>query len=536
VQASILVVDDEAGPRESLRMILKDEYKVRLASSGPEALDMIKQQRPDLVFLDIRMPQMDGTEALRQIKQIAPEVEVAMITAYAAVTSAQRAMRFGALDYLTKPFGVAEVEAVVERALAKRRRQSEEQLLLHQLSETITQLSQELAQARTHEVAADDSAVLRGLTSAHSSIENHLNEVLHLSSVGEVAAEVAHDLNNFLSTILFRIELMLLNLGQPEGTDLGTLEQGLQEIAMAAYDGGEALKRISLLAPSSPYEPDQQVDVNEILGDAAKMAQGRVDNHEQHLFIWELGELPTVQGSPPGLRTVFTNLMINAHQAMPDQGEIRVRTFADDAHVVAQIADTGVGMSSEVLERLAEPFFTTKGERGTGLGLTVTHKVIEQHSGTIKFDSRPGEGTTITVRLPVTQSPQPVEPDQATILVVDDQKGMLSVTIEALLAHGFHAIPAASASEVLSIMRERLTAAQPAPAVVITDLRMPDMLGTDLAAQIKDMAPDTRIMLLSAYLGESDASNRPDIDVAVSKPFGLRELARLVEELLQAQA
>lgn len=535
MRANILVVDDEPGPRESLRMILKNEHQVRLAASGPEALDMISQERPDLVFLDIRMPDMEGTEVLRQIKQIAPDVEVAMITAYAAIPSAQRAMRFGALDYLTKPFGVNEVEAVVDRALTKRRQQSEERLLLRQFSETITQLSQELAHLRADQVASDDSAVLQGLTSAHSSIENQLNEVLRLSSIGEVAAEVAHDLNNFLSTILFRIELMLLNLDQSEEMNLRTLEDGLRQISLAAHDGGEALKRISTLANASPYEPNQRVDVNDILRSAAELSQGRVDEPERHRIIWELGNAPPIQGSPAGLRAVFTNLFINAHQAMSGEGEIRIRSFLDDSQMVVQIADTGVGMSNEVMDRLAEPFFSTKGESGTGLGLTVAHKVVDHHHGSLHFDSRPDAGTTVTVRLPLSQ---PADADASRpkgVLVVDDQEGMLTVTTEALQARGFQATSAASATEALDQFKAALDNGKPPPSVVVTDLRMPEISGTELAAEIKRLAPHTRVVLLSGYLDEAPADNDPNIDVAVDKPFDLRQLTKLIRELLEEQ-
>jgi CheY-like chemotaxis protein len=535
VRTNILVVDDEAGPREALRMILKNEHEVRLAASGPEALTMIRQEKPDLVFLDIRMPEMEGTEVLRRIKQLDPEIEVAMITAYAAIPSAQRAMRLGALDYLTKPFGVAEVEAVVDRALTRRQKQNEERLLLRQLSATIEQLSQELAQVSAYEVAADDDAVFRGLTSAHSSIEHQVNEVHRLSAVGQVAAEVGHDLNNFLCAILFRIELMLLNLDQSQEMDLRTVESGLQQIALAARDGGKAVKRISALADTTPYEPTEQVNVNEVLRDAAEMSGGRVDSPEQHRVIWDLDEVDPIQGSAAGLRTAFINLIINAHQAIPEKGEIRIRTFAEDDKVIVQVSDTGPGMSSEVLARLAEPFFTTKGDKGTGLGLTVAHKVLDQHNATMNFDSREGEGTNVTVRLPVTQPSEQVDGlPRRSVLAVDDQEGMLTVVSEALKADGFQVTSTASPREALSLFQTALQSSQPTPDVLLTDLRMPEMLGTDLAAQVKRLAPETCVVLLSGYLDETDVSNDPNIDVAVSKPVDLRELAELIDGLLTA--
>lgn len=540
MRADIIVVDDEAGPRESLRMILNLEHDVRMASSGREALEMVAERKPDLVFLDIRMPEMDGTEVLRHIKEMAPDVEVAMITAYAAVQSAQRAMRLGALDYITKPFGVSEVESVVERALARRREEREDRLLLEQLRKTIEQLSEQLAAARRD--SDEGNALAEGLASAHSSIEDQLNEVLRLSSIGEVAAEVAHDLNNFLSTILFRIEIMLLDLDHTQRLDAQTLTDGLQQIALAARDGGEALERISALSGANPYEPTEKVDLNEALRAAAGLSRGRVDRHEACDLTFELGELPAIDGSPAGLRAVFTNLIINAYhavQARPGAHEVRVRSFRDGDFVVAQVIDDGVGMTPEVRTRLSEPFFTTKGDGGTGLGLTVAHKVVAQHQGTISFDSAPGVGTTATVRLPITQrtpAPPPAEDLGCAVLVVDDQDGMLAVTREVLQAEGLTVLTAANGEEAVALF-EQVAAdpTRPTPCVVVTDLRMPGMPGSEVGRRIKELAPNTRVVLLSAYLDEAPSEALEIADLALEKPYDLRELSRMVRGLMSVR-
>lgn len=538
MSAKILVVDDEAGPRESLRMILHQEHEVLMASNGPEALEMIREQVPDLVFLDIRMPEMEGTEVLRRIKEIAPDCEVAMITAYAAVQSAQRAMRLGALDYITKPFGVAEVEAVVERALARRREEKEGRLLLEQLSGTISTLSDQIATSRGRPVSTRDT-LAEGLASAHSSIEDKLNEVLTLSSIGEVAAEVAHDLNNFLSTILFRIEIMLLDLDQTQQLDPQALADGLQQIALAARDGGEALERISAMTASSPYDPTERVDLNEVLRSAVELSEGRVDHSDRYSLMFDLDEdLPEIEGSPAGLRTVFTNLIINAYHALEESGRpgrLLVRSGHEGDRVVAEIADEGAGMTKEVLARLHEPFFTTKGEGGTGLGLTVAHKVVAQHAGTIGFESTPGVGTTVTVKLPVRQehSRGETSPSIPTVMVIDDQSGMLVVTRKVLQTHGYNVVTAASGEEALALFEELLNDPERGtPHVVITDLRMPGMMGTELASRIKELNPDTRVIILSAFLEEAEPGELEVAELALEKPYDLQELSRIVGELL----
>lgn len=553
MRANILVVDDEAGPRESLRMILNVEHNVRLAASGPEALEMIKEDRPDLVFLDIRMPRMDGTEVLRRIKESTPDVEVAMITAYAAIASAQRAMRLGALDYIVKPFGVAEVKAVVERALTKRREHQEQQQLMADLSETIARLSDQLSEAHVKEKETQEGVLLQGLTSVHSSIEDQLNEVLRLSSIGEVAAEVAHDLNNLLSTILFRIEIMLLDVDQSQTVDAGHLADGLRQIALAARDGGEALERISMLAKSNPYEPNATVDLNQILQEAAELSQGRVDRPDDHRISYQLSELPVIEGSPAGLRTVFTNLIINAHHAIPGDGNIVLRTFAHNGHVCAQVIDDGIGMTQDVLARLKEPFFTTKGEAGTGLGLTVAHKVVEQHQGRIQFDSTPGKGTTVTVSLPISQeraeadedtcrpgtaakppSSAPTTPRTTRVLVVDDHPGVLRVTQEALEGERFDVVTTRSPAEALALFEQADANDQAhAPDVVITDLRMPDLPGVDLVARIRQLAPQTVIIVVSAYLDDARDADLSGADAYLPKPCNMQELVSMVRRLAE---
>lgn len=540
--ANVLVVDDEAGPRESLRMILNQDHEVRLASSGAEALEMIRNAVPDLVFLDIRMPEMDGTEILRRIKEIAPEAEVAMITAYAAVQSAQRAMRFGALDYITKPFGVDEVEAVVERALARRREQKEARLLLEQLSGTISTLSEQISSNRDRPVSANES-LAQGLTSAYSSIEGQLNEVLRLSSIGEVAAEVAHDLNNFLSAILFRIEVMLLDLDQTQQLDQQALVDDLKQIALAARDGGEALKRISSRTGANPYEPNENVDLNAVLNAAAELSQGRFNLSDRHELIFELEEdLPLIDGNHAGLRTVFTNLIINAYDALDAtelQGRLVVRSYRDGDDVVAEVEDEGVGMTDEVLAHLQEPFFTTKGDSGTGLGLTVAQKVVAQHFGTIHVDSTPGVGTTVTVRLPIHHE-EVVEQDRhglPTVMVVDDQDKMLVVTREVLQTHGYHVLTVPSGEEALSVFKELLEDAERnTPGVIVTDLRMPGMRGTEFAARIKELAPHTSIIILSGFLAEAEPEELEVAELVLEKPCDLHELGRIVGELMSDNA
>ena len=251
-EADILVIDDESGPRDSLRMILKDDYRVRTADSGSEGLRMIRDEAPDLVFLDIRMPEMDGVEVMRRIKDFDPSIEVAIITAYAAVDSAREAVRYGALDYLTKPFAVSEVREVVERAIERRQRQAEQEAMMARVRQISEGLVRRLGDL-THEPADDDPATLLGqLTSAHSSIENQLSNVGRLSAIGEIAAEVAHDVNNFLSAMLLRIEMLLMRTRDRRQLSAQEISTALRDVQQSVKDSMQTVERISSFSKSDP--------------------------------------------------------------------------------------------------------------------------------------------------------------------------------------------------------------------------------------------------------------------------------------------
>ncbi|MEN6545809.1 MAG: response regulator, partial [Armatimonadia bacterium] len=141
----VLVIDDEVGPRESLRMILKNRYDVMLADGPEQGLKMAADARPDVVFCDIKMPEMEGPEVLRRLKELDSEVQVALITAYAAVDTAQQAVRYGAIDYITKPFSVQDIMLVADRAVEKRRQSERQQALIDELQPTARVLSGQLS-------------------------------------------------------------------------------------------------------------------------------------------------------------------------------------------------------------------------------------------------------------------------------------------------------------------------------------------------------------------------------------------------------
>jgi len=529
-KADILVIDDRSGPRDSLRMILKNNHRVRTASSGLEGLAMIREQKPDLVFLDIRMPEMDGVEVMRRIKDLDPDIDVSIITAYAAVESAQEAVRCGALDYLTKPFAVSDVRDVVERALQRRRRRADQQAMLEQVRQISDTLVGQLDTLGVQPDASDQASLLEQLTSAHTSIEDQLGNVGRLSAIGEIAAEVAHDVNNFLSAMLLRIEILLLKTRERKQLSAEEVTATLQGIRQTVQDSVQTVERISSFSRSDPYEPNEQIQVNEILKSATDISRGRGGQREGQKIIWDLQDVPDVLGNATALRTVFVNLFINAWHALEGPGEIQANSRCDDGTVIVEISDNGCGMSPEILERICQPFFTTK-EEGTGLGLSIAQKVINRHGGRMMFKSTPQVGTTVTVYLPIEgpESQPEQAPQTSDVLVVDDDEAFLESVSQVLEHHGWTVSAHNSGVAGLAAFEALLEENGHPPRVAIIDLRMPDLNGADLARRIKQLAPEVYTILVSGYLNEEpEAGVSPYFDLVMSKPFDPEQLVRRI--------
>jgi photoactive yellow protein len=229
----------------------------------------------------------------------------------------------------------------------------------------------------------------------------------HLREVGEVAAGVAHNFNNLLTVIRGNAELLLMKLKDDEFA-----RARAEKILRASDDGEQMVKRIHESARYQPEAPAAMtsVQLNQLVKDSIAFtedyAKASQDERGARVrFKTELAEgLSPVRASASELREVFVNLLRNAVDAIEGEGQVIIRTRAEDGRNVAEVTDNGAGMSQEVQEKLFHPLFTTKGERGTGLGLATCYAIIRRHGGDIKVHSAQGEGTTFTISLPVDES------------------------------------------------------------------------------------------------------------------------------------
>jgi two-component system, cell cycle sensor histidine kinase and response regulator CckA len=271
------------------------------------------------------------------------------------------------------------------------------------------------------------------------------------------------------------------------------------------------------------------------------MSFGQFQTHQQASIEVRPQAVPAIYGSPTALRTAVMNIVINARQALPEGGgAVTITTGVENEEVVNRIHDTGRGIPTEIMPHITEPFFTTKGEHGSGLGLSVARKVISCHDGRLEFNSTLDAGTTVTLRLPVCAE-EPLaaaEPcdDSATttahgevpnVLVVEDDVETLTHMVSSLAAMGLRPQGVRRAEEALSSFEEYLRSHQEAPPVLVTDLHLPGLLGTELARRVKQLAPNTRVILISGYITEEATQiTCPYVDAIIKKPFRLPDLIK----------
>ncbi|HSD48947.1 MAG TPA: HAMP domain-containing sensor histidine kinase, partial [Actinomycetota bacterium] len=229
--------------------------------------------------------------------------------------------------------------------------------------------------------------------------QQHLVQTEKLRALGEMASGVAHDFNNSLAVILGRVQLALRRVED------ATLRRWLEIVERAALDASQTVRRIQEFTRIRRDLPTETVDLNRVVRDAVEMTAPRWRDEMQSRgievrLIARLGPIPSVAGHPAELREALMNLILNAVDAMPNGGAITVSTEAIETGVEIRVADTGVGMTDAVRQRIFEPFFSTKGMQGTGLGLAMVDGIVSRHGGQVLVESTEGLGSTFQIRLP----------------------------------------------------------------------------------------------------------------------------------------
>jgi PAS domain S-box-containing protein len=307
-----------------------------------------------------------------------------------------------------------------------------------------------------------------------------------LRALGQLASGVAHDFNNALAAILGRAQLMRRQV-QSEA-----LTRNLDIIQTAAEDAAQTVRRIQTFARQSKEKEFEMLEAGSLLHDAMEITRTRWENEARMRGLYydvsiEADEALYTSGNASELREVFVNLIVNAVDAMPFGGELRIAAKQEGDRLSLRFTDTGTGMPEEVRERIFEPFYTTKGANGTGLGLAVSYSIIERHAGQISVESEPGKGTTFEIDLPaavpegVAAEPEPEAARTPTlsVLVIDDEQFVRETLSDMLAALDHEVAMAASGHEALEML------AAESFDLVFTDLSMPGMDGRATARASK---------------------------------------------------
>ncbi len=384
----LLIVDDEAGPRESLRMVFKDRYQCVLAHCGREGLEYARLHQVDAAVLDIRMPDLSGIEVLRELKQIDPHIECVMLTGYETIETARAAVQHGAADYLNKPFDVFAMRDLLAKCMERRR----QRVQMEANYEKVRALNEEL----THEIS------------------NHQRA----ASANAMSTGVVHELNNPLAIIsayaqMLERDLHALRSGGKVAVE--ELQDRVGSLSREIERCREVTRRFLRLARTTEQDVET-VDVAHLLEDSAALIKAHPANRQATICVTTPETPLSIRGQPGLLLQILLNLGINALQAMQGEGRLEFsassasipadcvfRAAALDAakpHLCIRVADSGPGIAPAILAQIFTPYFTTK-TSGNGLGLAIIADLVGRHHGAINVASQVGTGTVFSVYLPV---------------------------------------------------------------------------------------------------------------------------------------
>lgn len=375
-------------------------------------------------------------------------------------------------------------------------------------------------------------------------LESSLIQAQKMEAIGTLAGGIAHDFNNLLMGIQGRISLMLLDTlpSHPFLEHLKAVEQYVQSAA-------NLTKQLLGLAKGGKYQT-KVTDLNDLVMRGSSLF-GRTKkeitiHHNLQKSLWP------VEVEPGQIEQVLLNLYLNAWQAMPGGGELYLETenveldegrvkpygFSPGRYVRLCVTDTGIGMDPTLVDRIFDPFFSTKGSGiGTGLGLSTAYGIITNHGGFIEVSTQRGQGTTFSLFLPVTEkspipvakAPQEIARGTETILIVDDEEMILEVTKEILEKTGYRVMTAQSGKEAVE-----LYGSNPDIDLVVLDIIMPEMSGEATLSMLQQINPEVKVLLASGYSVEGQASRMVARGCRgfVQKPFLLQELSKKIREAL----
>jgi PAS domain S-box-containing protein len=659
---TILTIDDESYIRQSIRSFLEDYgFMVFEAENGKKGIDVFNAQSPDLVLLDLRMPEMDGLEVLEVLKARCPDIPLVVASGTGNMSSVVDALRLGANDYILKPIEDMTVlyhsiqKCLRESQLKKENKAYQEQLeaLVKERTRALVQSEQgykavfecsgtaaiileadgtiSMVNSKFAELAGMGRQEIEGkkkwqefvskrdisVMQNHLRVRNHLDtdgnisrqyEIQFVNKAGEIkyvyasfgsipgtdrhvvslldftekkqaeqrwrslekqlrksqkmeaigtlAGGIAHDLNNILSPILGYAD-MIMRASDPEGS----LYQRSQKIQKAALRAADLVNQV-LSFNRGEAGGKRVIRLHPVAKEVLKLLRGSIPSTIRIVDQVDRN-CSSVSADPTQIHQVIMNLCTNAYHAMEASGgelivglgqRVLSRTdmveypnlsCGDGVYLVLEVSDTGCGMSEDVVERMFDPYFTTKEDgKGTGLGLAIAYGIVQSCNGDIRVKSTPGVGTCFTVLFPAVQGDagtemQDLDHDRHMaglgehLLVVDDDPDIALMCKEGFELLGYQVDAFSSSREALVFFTEN----QGTIDLVVTDQTMPELTGMDLARSMLKIKKDLPIILCSGYAGAVNKTlvEKAGIKRFVMKPVAVQSLSREIQQLLKSK-
>ncbi|WP_370263567.1 PAS domain S-box protein [Limnobacter sp.] len=400
-------------------------------------------------------------------------------------------------------------------------------------------------------LALAQTSLLKELQSAYDNLQQTQQLVLQqerLRALAEMAGGIAHDINNAISPVTLYTDALL-------NSEVGLSERGkkqLSTIQLAIEDVSRTVERMSQFSRGRADLPTlSPINIAQICEQCRELTRARWHDMPQKSGLRIAFNLECETGIPPveapesELREALINLIFNAVDALPTGGRIvlkaQMKTCEKQSWLCLSVQDNGIGMSEETRKRCLEPFYTTKGERGTGLGLAMVYGIVQRMQGKVDVDSRVGEGTTVTLCLPAHARLQAKAPEPAAlaaptgpmhVLLIDDDVKVLQALADGLRARGFYVSVCESGREGVQTFEHALQTQQPVD-VVITDLGMPGMDGIRVSEAVRAMAPKCPIYMLTGWARQLDFEHESmrHVNKVLAKPPKISEIVAALNEL-----
>jgi two-component system sensor histidine kinase/response regulator len=393
---TLLIVDDEEGPRISLHVVFNDEFNILMAEDGSTAIELARNHKIDVVILDIRMAGMSGIETLERLRYLDPSIEAVMMTAFETTETIRQALRLRACDYINKPFDIATMRAAVAGALDRRSFNGE----VRTNGEKLLELQNELQQVRI------DEEIVR--------------------TKGEIYASIIHDINGpltIISGLLQIINQRVCDVDHVAGEDFELVKDRLKRITRQVTNCIEISRRYLSFLRQDPNE-NVRVWVNQILGDLGELLRAHPCTRNNQLLIQPLPDDVALSTNGTDLIQILLNLTLDALQCSPHHHRVEIRgqlhsqpvdldLFVDSPEdrfvnregfnnvaplLALSVQDNGPGIAPDIMPKIFDPFFTTQQKNhGTGLGLSIVLRLLKETRGALHVHSKIGQGTVFTV-------------------------------------------------------------------------------------------------------------------------------------------